>query len=65
MSETQWYIWSMEHNAFWASNSYGYTRHRQSAGLYSYAKATDIVKNGNYGAPDDKPNEAMILAEPK
>lgn len=60
---TRWYIWSMEHNAFWAPARNGYTRRRDSAGTYSYAEATEIVRNANYGTDANLPHEAMILAE--
>lgn len=60
---TRWYIWSMEHNAFWAPNRSGYTVRRDSAGTYSYADATEIVRNANYGRDINLPHEAMILVE--
>lgn len=62
-SGTRWYIWSMEHNAFWAPNRNGYTTRRDSAGTYSYEEATEIVRNGNYGTDINHPYEAMILVE--
>lgn len=60
---TRWYIWSMEHNAFWAPDRNGYTNRRDSAGTYNFVEATEIVRNGNYGVGPNTPHEAMIQVE--
>jgi hypothetical protein len=57
----QWLIWSMEHDAFWGAGRVGYTKIQSQAGRYGYEEAVDIVVNANYGAPPNKPNEAMML----
>lgn len=62
-ANTRWYIWSMEHNAFWAPGRNGYVTRRDAAGTYSYDEATEIVRNANYGRDANLPHEAMILVE--
>ncbi len=60
---TRWYIWSMEHDKFWAPNRNGFSAHRSEAGTYSYEEAIEIVRNANYGRDINRPHEAMILVE--
>lgn len=43
----KFYIWSLEHNAWWKPNSCGYCHDISSAGIYSFAEATAIVKSAN------------------
>lgn len=59
MKVKKWLIWSIEHNAWWASNSRGYTEIRENAGVYSYEDALKIVESANINE-NDIPNEAMI-----
>lgn len=60
MEEQKWLIWSIEHNAWWAPNSRGYTPYRSAAGKYSYEEALKIVEGANIGELNI-PNEAMII----
>lgn len=60
--DTEWLIWSIEHEAWWNPNHKGYTTHRTNAGVYSYEEALDIVKGANIGN-HNIPNEAMIKYE--
>ena len=61
MKNTKWYIWSIEHGAWWKPNRCGYTAEKSLAGTYSLSDALEIVKSANI-ANNDMPNEAMILA---
>jgi hypothetical protein len=57
----EWLIWSIEHGAWWAPNSLGYTKSRKNAGLYSWDDALAIVRGANTGLNDQTPpHEAMI-----
>ena len=47
--EKEWLIWSEEHDAWWRPDHSGYTVHRESAGLYTFAEAIKICKGANYG----------------
>lgn len=60
---TDWYIWSNEHGAWWAPNHLGYTTDRTQAGLYKYRVACQIVADANrYQGIDEVPNETMVKA---
>lgn len=52
-------IWSNEHQGWWGPHSSGYVEKRSEAGIYSFAKATSIVRDANIGLKDI-PNEAMV-----
>ena len=54
-----YFIWSIEHNAWWKPQSLGYTRNIREAGMYEEAQAKQIVKMANRG---DSFNECMIPA---
>jgi hypothetical protein len=54
-----WLIWSVEHRAWWKSNSYGYTESREEAGRYDYDTACQIVKDSNYYSKDE-PYDTMV-----
>ena len=56
-----WLIWSMQHRAWWAPHSNGYTDQREKAGRYSYKEATDILEQANKFTHNE-PEEAMIPA---
>lgn len=58
-----WLVWSMQHGMYWRPQWNGYTHVKEEAGRYRYSEAAAIVRQGNYGAPPDKPNEAMIRDE--
>lgn len=62
MQETKWYVWSMEHGAWWRPAHRGYTTIKKEAGIYSYEEACEIVRGANEHQ-GNRPNEAMILAE--
>jgi hypothetical protein len=53
-------IWSFEHDAWWRSNSQGYTRDENDAGLYERATAEEIVHGANYGG---QLNEEIVEVE--
>ena len=56
-------IWSIEHKAWWRPNQQGYTTYRNSAGLYDFAEAKEIVDGANQHLdPNDPPQEAMVPA---
>lgn len=59
VEKSEWIIWSIEHNAWWNPKESGYTMLRERAGIYSYAKALDIVNGANINE-GNTPNEAMI-----
>lgn len=59
MENDKFYVWSIEHNAWWKANHRGYTKNREEAGVYSYGVACAIVEGAN-AFNENKPNEAMI-----
>lgn len=59
--DTYWYIWSIEHDAWWKKDGNGYTNIFDLAGEFTYEEACRIVENANIGMErTDRPNEAMI-----
>lgn len=56
----EWYIWSIEHSAWWRASHNGYTEDFAEAGLYTYEEALKIVKGANMFGAKNEPNEAMI-----
>ncbi len=64
MTEQMFYIWSWEHNAWWALNERGYVEKKENAGIYSFDRATKICIGANYtfnhGIGKIMPNEAMV-----
>lgn len=58
----EWYVWSMEHNAWWKAAWGGYTQDKKEAGIYSYEEAMKIVREANEHRGEKPPNEAMIFA---
>lgn len=62
-SITLWYIWSIEHGAWWKPGHAGYTTNKKEAGVYPEVEALQIVANANeHRSPDQPPNEAMVRA---
>jgi len=51
-------IFSLEHDAWWRPDSYGYTKNQAEAGLYSKEEAVRIVEGANIGG--GKRNEVMV-----
>ena len=51
--EIKFYIWSIEHNAWWKKNSWGYTTKIDEAETYSMAEAkfTCSCRNGILNSP--------------
>lgn len=47
LKESYYYIWSVEHNAWWRSDHCGYTKELDNAGLYDIDEARKIVHNAN------------------
>lgn len=61
--QTQWRIWSNEHKEWWMPNGCGYTKSRESAGLYSFEEAVQLCASANdYLTDEQEPNETMVLA---
>lgn len=59
----EYYIWSFEHDAWWAPNERGYVSDFHAAGKYPEERAYEIVKDANRGFNngfDEMPNEAMV-----
>lgn len=46
MLQTQWIIWSNEHQAYWGPNNSGYRRKIENAGRYTYEEARAICFPG-------------------
>lgn len=62
----EFYIWSWEHDAWWAENSRGYTLSKTNAGKYSFEEAYKICAGANYGfnkGTQRMPNEGMVPVE--
>ncbi len=57
----EWLIWSIEHGAWWAHQSCGYTKKRAETARYTYEEACRIVEDANKSS-DDRPDEAMVKA---
>ena len=55
----EYLIWSVEHNAWWRANQWGYSPRLADAGQYSKEEAQKIVKSANVGSF----NECMIPVE--
>jgi hypothetical protein len=55
-----YYIWSMEHGAYWRPNGNGYTTDRSQAGIYTEAEAIDYCERANQFVEEGQPHEAMI-----
>jgi len=55
----KWLIWSLEHGAWWAPDSRGYTPDRDKAGRYELREATHIAGNANIML-HRTPNEAIV-----
>lgn len=61
----RYFIWSLEHRAWWRDNQRGYTTDRAKAGLYPLAEAMRICMKANQYIPDDQPpNEALVPLTP-
>jgi hypothetical protein len=65
MSESEiFYIWSMEHNAWWRPDSNGYTNKLSEAGTFGREECYDILFHANWSSvrTGKTPHEAMIPA---
>lgn len=58
----KFYIWSMEHGAYWRPEGAGYTYSLKDAGLYSRKTCDQVLFNANWGQirAGEAPHEAMI-----
>lgn len=56
----KWLIWSFEHQAWWKSSGWGYTRDISKARQYEYDQAVDIVTISNNCHASELPQEAMV-----
>lgn len=59
MNNEMYYIWSIEHGAWWKPQEHGYTKIKSEAGLYYREEAIRICESANCYT-SDVPNEAMI-----
>ena len=62
-----WLVWSNEHNAWWRPKSRGYTDDIRAAGIYTHARAHEIVEQACPRAnstlrPGAHPEVAVTLA---
>lgn len=60
MKNSNWLIWSIEHNGWWKPAQFGYTQKKDEAGRYSFEQARKIVASANEFRGSKPPNEAMI-----
>lgn len=56
--EEQWLIWSNEHNSWWRSNRFGYTKNISEAGRYQLWEAKAICDAA--GHKSGIPNEVIV-----
>lgn len=60
--EIEYLVYSIEHNAWWAPESSGYTLIESKAGRYSKSEANQIVTGANRGInPGSRLNEIMVI----
>lgn len=64
-ADNGWLVWSIEHTAWWRSNSCGYTTCLEDAGRYTFDLARDICRDANYRAGSGNarlgiPSEVMV-----
>lgn len=67
-TENYFYIWSWEHDSWWAPNRRGYVENIRNAGKYSYADAIEICTGANFGFArhnDKMPYEGMVPVPPQ
>lgn len=55
-----YYIWSIEHNAWWGHFARGYVPHVANAGVYSDAESKIIVERANEYLDPGVANECRI-----
>jgi hypothetical protein len=63
MDEQLYYIWSFEHDAWWAPKENGYIEDWHGAGKYTLKQALEICQGANrsfHGGYAEMPNEAMV-----
>lgn len=61
-----WFVYSLEHRAWWRSGHWGYTKLAHEAGRYSLDAAVEICRKANIGrSPNAPPMEAMVPAPEK
>lgn len=53
--EEKYYIWSIEHGAWWKADSSGYTASYPMAGIYSKKEAFEISARANWCALNEVP----------
>lgn len=54
-TEERYYIWSIEHGAWWKAKSGGYTASDSMAGLYSKKEAFEISARANWSSLNEVP----------
>ena len=57
-----YYIWSIEHDAWWMPGSHGYTKVSANAGKYTESEAIKLVTQANIVSVS-VPNEALVPVE--
>ena len=56
-----WYIWSIEHNAWWGDNGHGYFDCIDDAGIFTQEEAMRIITDANINLDLlNCPNEARV-----
>jgi len=61
--EPLYVIWSIEHDAWWLPNEWGYTRHMKNAGMFPQGRAKQIISNANAHRGQGNDHECMIPVE--
>lgn len=63
MIEEKFWIWSIEHNAWWRPMERGYTHEIQDAGIYTKEKAVEICFHANEYLPTNTSGIIVFLNE--
>ena len=66
----EWLVWSVQHNAWWKHDGWGYTKKYSEAKRFTYKQACAICRTGGFRRSSALthrdirvPNETMILAQ--
>ena len=54
MKQEKYYIWSVEHHAWWKANKRGYTTEINHAGMYDKKEAEEICHDANMFGINEK-----------
>jgi hypothetical protein len=61
MDEKEYFVWSIEHNAWWKPNSSGYCTSWTTAGRYSIDEAFNICARANWTCLREVPVPAIFF----